>query len=151
MQEVNHVSTYIAIFAAAEVAVVALFEIDTQFPGNFKLHVVQSASGFGHIDPAVGIAARLIHCFSPPLFRVDAIVTDSGGKYAGILFKSTRFAKGSYECEMTGLLYILLLFDFFYIFFLYIFDQSSEMVLFFPFRTSIISSEIKHKLRRCPD
>ena len=89
---VDHVPTHIAVFSAGEVAVVAGLEVDTQFAGDFKLHVVQRAFGFGHVDAAAGIAARLIHCFSPPSFRVDAIVTCSGGKYAGILFKSTGFA-----------------------------------------------------------
>ena len=89
---VDHVPTHIAVFAAGEVAVVAGLEVDAQFAGDFKLHVVQGAFGFGHVHPTVGIAAGLIHCFSPPSFRVDAIVTGAGQKYAGILFKSTGFA-----------------------------------------------------------
>ena len=60
---VDHVPAHIAVFTAGEVAVVALLEVDAQFAGDFKLHVVQGAPGFGHVDPAAGIAARLVHCF----------------------------------------------------------------------------------------
>ena len=69
---------HIAVFTAGEVAVVALLEVDAQFAGDFKLHVVQGAPGFGHVDPAAGIAARLIHPFSPPSFRITAIFTVPG-------------------------------------------------------------------------
>ncbi|MBR3019787.1 MAG: hypothetical protein IKH57_22375 [Clostridia bacterium] len=101
MQEVDHVPAYIAVFTAGEVAVVAGLKVDAQLPGDFKLHVVQSAFGLGHVDPAAGIAARLIHCFSPPSFKVVAIVTLRSEKYAGILFKSTGCAERFFFCEKT--------------------------------------------------
>jgi hypothetical protein len=78
LQEVDHVPAHIAVFAAGEVAVVAGLEVDAQFPGDFKLHAVQGNPGFGHVDPAAGIAARLVHSISPPSFRINAIFTDPG-------------------------------------------------------------------------
>ena len=49
-QGFHHIAAHIAVFPAAEVAVIALLEIDAQFPGDFILHVIQSTAGFGHID-----------------------------------------------------------------------------------------------------
>ena len=76
MQKVDHVTAHIAVFAAGEIAVVALLEVDAQLPGDFKLHVVQSAAGFGHIDPVAGLAARLIHRMFTSFIKVNGIVTD---------------------------------------------------------------------------
>ena len=91
---VDHVTTYIAVFAAGQVAIVALLEVDAQFAGDFKLHVVQGAPGFGHVDPASGIAARLVHRFSPPSFRINAIVADARKNTLAFCCKSTGFAVG---------------------------------------------------------
>ena len=102
LQKVDHVTAYIAVFAAGEVAVVALLEVDAQFAGDFKLHVVQGAPGFGHVDPAAGIAARLVHCFSPPSFRIDAIFTDPGENTLAFCANRQIIRLGFPKCASMG-------------------------------------------------
>ena len=47
-QPLDHVATHIAIVPGAEITIVALLEVDTQLPGNLKLHVVQRAPRLRH-------------------------------------------------------------------------------------------------------
>jgi|GEM_PF-4877091 len=77
-QALDHVAAYIAVFPAAQIAIVALLEIDAQFPGNFKCLVIQGSAGLGAIGAVSGLIARLTHCFFTSLNKVNAIVTDSG-------------------------------------------------------------------------
>ena len=110
-EALHHVAAHIAVFAAGQVAVVALLEVDAQLPGDFKLHVVQGGAGLGHVGLIAVLAAGLIHCSVHLLFQGHCYFDPSAEKYAAILFKPTETEKNRFFCGKRVAFFVKMLYN----------------------------------------
>ena len=81
-QAFHHIAAHIAVFPAGKIAVVALLEIDAQFPGNFEFHVVQGGSCFGHGGLIAPAGVLVCHSFFHLLAWVHGYFDPAAAKYA---------------------------------------------------------------------